>query len=274
MTHQLFSEQEHANKYHLYRPTYSEELYDRILEYYFDGKQTNEKIPLALDVACGSGQATVDLSNIDVSVNQLAYATPKDNVEYRCAKAEELTFLEDNSVDLVTIAVGLHWLDIEKFVREVQRILKPYTGVLAVWTYAAMMTLGNAAADAIYHEIEQIELFSYSNAKRWLSDDSYQSLLPLLPYPLTRRQYIIEQIHSTTLAYFLGLFETFSAVQAYRQQNGEEAFRKMLNSFGQKVLQCYATTKGENENGERLTYDTIRIKISYQIPLYLMKKKS
>jgi tRNA G46 methylase TrmB len=62
MSHQLFAGEDHTAKYRVYRPTYPKELFEQIRNYYFDGKDTNEKIPLALDVGCGSGQATVDLS--------------------------------------------------------------------------------------------------------------------------------------------------------------------------------------------------------------------
>ncbi len=66
---------------------------------------------------------------IDISANQIAHAIAKENIQYRCQKAEDLSFLEDNSVDLITIATTLHWLDIELFVEQVQRVLKPTRGV-------------------------------------------------------------------------------------------------------------------------------------------------
>lgn len=63
MTHQLFLGEDHSNKYLQHRPSYPKELFEYILNYYFNDKNTNEKIPLALDIACGNGQATVDLSS-------------------------------------------------------------------------------------------------------------------------------------------------------------------------------------------------------------------
>lgn len=63
MTECLFTSEDHTEKYRNFRPNYPDELYDEILNYYFNGQKTNEeKIPLAIDVGCGSGQATVDLS--------------------------------------------------------------------------------------------------------------------------------------------------------------------------------------------------------------------
>jgi ubiquinone/menaquinone biosynthesis C-methylase UbiE len=43
----------------------------------------------------------------------------------------EKTELKDNSVDLVVVAEALHWLEIDKFFAECDRILKP-GGVIAV----------------------------------------------------------------------------------------------------------------------------------------------
>ncbi len=63
MSDQLFAEEEHTIKYRLNRPGYPKELFDHIINYYFNDNQKNEKIPLALDVGCGNGQATVELSS-------------------------------------------------------------------------------------------------------------------------------------------------------------------------------------------------------------------
>ncbi len=62
MSRHLYDGEEHTTKYRLHRPNYPKELFEYIIHYYFNGKLTNEKIPVALDVGCGSGQATVDLS--------------------------------------------------------------------------------------------------------------------------------------------------------------------------------------------------------------------
>jgi len=44
------------------KTNYPKKLFEYIIDYYFNSKITNEKILFALDVECGSGQATVDLS--------------------------------------------------------------------------------------------------------------------------------------------------------------------------------------------------------------------
>jgi SAM-dependent methyltransferase len=201
----------------------------------------------------------------------LAHAIPKDNIEYRCHTAEDLAFVQSNSVDLITTATTLHWLDIEIFLQEAKRVLKPHTGVLAVWTYA-LGTLDNPIADAIYHEFHHVLLFSYWNMKRWLADDYYQSIVPLLPYKSTLRQYTIEHRTETTLGQFLGFIESLSACQTYRKQNGEQAFQDMLLTLRQKLIQCYIKTKLRNSNEENIDFDEIKMIVSSPVRLYLMKK--
>lgn len=63
MSQHQFDDEEHTAKYRLHRPGYPQKLYEHIRDYYFNGQRTDEKIPLALDVGCGNGQATVDLSS-------------------------------------------------------------------------------------------------------------------------------------------------------------------------------------------------------------------
>ncbi|UJR08507.1 hypothetical protein I4U23_012773 [Adineta vaga] len=278
MSHQLFEEQDHTSKYRLHRPGYPRQLFEYIINYYFHGKQINEQIPLALDVGCGNGQATIELSTfcdrvigIDVSANQIAHAISKDNIEYRCQKAEDLTFLQSDSVDLITIATTLHWLDIESFVEQVQRVLKPNTGVLAVWTYA-LGTLDNPTADAVYHEFNQVTLFPYWNSKRWLADDYYQSLLPLLPYKSTLVEYTIEKRIETTIGQFLGFIQTLSGLQTYRKEEGEQALHDLLERLRNKLAVCYIKTSDRRTNDENFDMNSIKMTVSSPIRLYLMRK--
>jgi ubiquinone/menaquinone biosynthesis C-methylase UbiE len=70
---------------------------------------------LALDVATGSGQVAVALSELfaavvgcDSSEGQLSHAVRRPNIRYVLAPAEELP-ADPGSVDLVTCAQALHW---------------------------------------------------------------------------------------------------------------------------------------------------------------------
>ena len=65
--------------------------------------------------------------------NRFALAYPHDKVDYHVEPAEHVS-LGDSSVDLVTVAVAIHWFNFDEFYREVRRVLKP-DGILAAWTY-------------------------------------------------------------------------------------------------------------------------------------------
>ncbi len=89
-----------------------------------------EPIPLALDVACGTGQSTVALKEIasrvvgtDVSREMLARAPRETGVRYVEASAEALPFAE-GSFQLITVALALHWFDPSRFLAEARRVLE------------------------------------------------------------------------------------------------------------------------------------------------------
>ncbi|KAF8058108.1 methyltransferase [Scenedesmus sp. PABB004] len=135
---QLFADAQQAASYAAHRPAYPPALYDAIAEFAGAGAPR----ALAVDVACGSGQATVALADayervvgLDGSAAQLARADrgARGNVEYAVGDAHA-TGLPDACADLVTVAQALHWFDPPRFYREARRVLKP-DGVLAAWTY-------------------------------------------------------------------------------------------------------------------------------------------
>ena len=99
-----------AASYAQYRPDYPSALYDTILR---QGKPPGQAV--ALDVATGSGQAARGLSQhfarviaLDHDAQQLQHAPSITNVAFVLGSAED-TKLEDQSVDLVAVAAGLHW---------------------------------------------------------------------------------------------------------------------------------------------------------------------
>ena len=49
----------------------------------------------------------------------------KPPIEYKVASAEDLSFIESNTVDLVTAGQAAHWFNHEKSFPELVRILKP-----------------------------------------------------------------------------------------------------------------------------------------------------
>ena len=97
-----------SQSYAQYRPEHPKELYAYLASITPDTS-------MAWDCGTGSGQAAVGLAEYfdsvyatDASAAQISAASPHDKVEYHVEPAEEVS-LPDTSVDLVTVAVAIHW---------------------------------------------------------------------------------------------------------------------------------------------------------------------
>lgn len=123
----------HSAAYRAARPAYPRGLFESVAA--LAGRRLH-----ALDVATGNGQAASGLAEFfervtatDPSPEQLAEAPPHPRITYTVAPAERLP-VDDESVDLITVAQALHWFDHAAFFAEVERVLVP-AGALAIWSY-------------------------------------------------------------------------------------------------------------------------------------------
>src|ERR1035437_6145012 len=112
---------DHADRYEAFRPTYPDTLFTYLASLV-------SSHDLAWDCATGNGQAAVALTPhfdavvaTDGSPQQIDRAHHHPKVTYLVAPAER-TSLRDASVDLVTVASALHWLDLPRFYVEVRRV--------------------------------------------------------------------------------------------------------------------------------------------------------
>ncbi|MGH7583530.1 MAG: class I SAM-dependent methyltransferase [Gemmatimonadales bacterium] len=110
----------------------------------------------AWDCACGSGQATLPMSErfqrviaTDPSDEQLRQAPPLPRVTWRVATAEE-SGLATASVDAISVGQALHWFDLTRFWDEVRRVLRP-GGVIVAWSYGLASVDDAAITQAIRH---------------------------------------------------------------------------------------------------------------------------
>lgn len=123
-----------AARYHRYRPRYHHLPLKQIRD--LVGKDFES----ALDVACGTGHSTVEISKIskrtfgcDASESMLSEARKHPGIEFVWANAEDLPF-ESASFDFINTSMGFHWFDQEKFLQEAKRVLKK-GGYLAIDSY-------------------------------------------------------------------------------------------------------------------------------------------
>ena len=179
---------------------------------------------LAWDCATGSGQAAVALGEhfarvlaTDASAAQIASARPHERVAYRVARAEA-SGIEDASVDLVTVAQALHWLDAGAFWSEVRRVLAP-RGAVAAWGY------GNPRLDDARADAELARFLEETVGPDWPPERA--TLLAgfrTLPFPFDEVADAprFELVRDWTLDELLGYASTWSATARHVERTGRD----------------------------------------------------
>lgn len=205
----------HAREYARYRPSYPPELFEYLAS-------LTPRLDLAWDVGTGSGQAALGLAAhfdrvvaTDASAEQLARAVPHERIEYRVERAEDVS-LPPGSVDLVTVAVAVHWFDFDAFYAAVRRAGARH-GVLAVWTYEASVI--DPGVDAVLHRYDWNVLAEYWNDRVRYIFDHYETL----PFPfeeLARPSF--ELVAEWDLAQLVGFMQSWSGSRRYMEQRGAD----------------------------------------------------
>ncbi|MCJ1308237.1 hypothetical protein MMC25_001890 [Agyrium rufum] len=140
-----------------FAPIYPPFLYATILKYHHGPRN------VCVDVGCGHGVVSQGFSphftkviGTDPSLGMIKQAQsiaasdpqfPK-NIRFREAKAEDLPFLEDESVDLVVAGQAAHWFDYPALFPELKRILRK-GGALAFIGYKDCVFIGHPKASDI-----------------------------------------------------------------------------------------------------------------------------
>jgi SAM-dependent methyltransferase len=236
-----------SGAYAHFRPTYPPPLFDWLAAV-APARQR------AWDCATGTGQAAVALAAhfsevvaSDASAAQLEAASPHPRVHYRLAAAESSS-LKADSIDLVTVAQALHWLDRPRFFAEVARVLRP-GGVLAVWSYGIPHLEGEAADAMLQHFYRDI-VGPYWPAEKALVENGYRDLaLPgeSLPAPSLGMEV------AWSLEQLLGYCSSWSASARYRAALGSDPIDRLRPAL--------AAAWGEAETQRRLLWP-LTVKVS------------
>lgn len=215
-----------ADGYRRFRPRYPAALFDALAD-------AAPSLGLAWDCCAGSGQASTDLASrfervvaTDASVAQIASmprAVHGKGPLWRAVGGAFPAPFPAGSVDLVTVAQALHWLDLEPFYAEVRRVAAP-GAVVAIWSYG-LFTI-NAEVDAVvstlYHDI----VGPYWPPRRRHVERGYRDLafpFPRLPIPA------LSMTASWDLRMLTGYLRTWSASKRWRDAH---AGRDPLESLG------------------------------------------
>lgn len=207
----LFVEQRSA--YARYRPHYPDALFEWIAKA-CDGHA------LALDIACGAGQASAPLCRhfeqvlaCDSSSAWLTASSFPEQVGRFTCDAEHLS-ITDDCLDLIVVAQALHWFASERFFAEVRRTLRQ-NGLFCAWCYGlASIT---PALDELIRHLHTEVLSNYWPEGRISVDNGYRDIAMPLPSIATPQQEIRLE---WSLEQLVGYLRTWSAVTAYEKHNG------------------------------------------------------
>jgi SAM-dependent methyltransferase len=204
-----------ADAYASFRPRYPNELFAWLAA-------NSPNTDSALDVACGSGQASQPLLAhfqqvlaCDASVEQLSASRELAGVQRFAADAKQLP-LANQSLDLIIVAQALHWFASADFFAEVQRLLRP-GGLFCAWCYGLMRI--DDAVDSVINRFYWQTLGGYWPSGRASIDAGYSDIhLPFaaIPVPAFAMQ------AQWSFEHLLGYLRTWSASQLWERKNGHD----------------------------------------------------
>jgi methyltransferase family protein len=204
-----------AADYARFRPRYPAALFDFLAK-------TAPARRLAWDCATGNGQVAQGLAvhfervfASDASAEQIRQAPHLPNVEFRVETAEASS-LSDASVDLVTVAQALHWLDLPRFYAELRRVACP-GALVAVWCYS-LLSCGPEIDEVVHHYYREV-VGPYWPAERSVVERGYRDL-PFPFDPVSAPALALEA--ELDLPEFVGYLGTWSSAERYRKALGRE----------------------------------------------------
>jgi len=205
---------ERAAGYASYRPHYTPELAQWIAS-------IAPARHLAWDAGCGSGQLSTLLGDrferviaTDASREQIAQAGPHPRVEYRVEPAERSS-LPDHSVDAISVAQAIHWLNLDEFYAEARRVARP-AGVIVLVAYGIAVI--DPAVDVVIDRFYSGDLDGYWPPERKHIETGYRDI----PFPFERVP-APQPMHLSVdwdIDQMLGYISTWSAVRAVDKAKG------------------------------------------------------
>lgn len=215
--HSLESFEDHFSKnaelYAKHRPSYPDGLFEYLVSV-SPGKTR------AWDCGTGNGQAAESLTKYfdrviatDASEEQIAQAADHPKITYKVEPAEQTT-IESGSVDLVTVAVAIHWFDFDPFYAEVRRVLKP-DGILAAWAY--YYPIISPKIDTLLKKFSR-QLTGYWPERFHYLDERYETL----PFPFKElNPPDFSMSAKWTLDQLCGFLTSWSATRRYIDSEGK-----------------------------------------------------
>nr|XP_039252543.1 uncharacterized protein LOC120329823 [Styela clava] len=143
----VYEDEDLAKIYAKYRLPYCSTILKEIMQFMREkspAKTQDGRYERMLDVGCGCGTLSTQMFSsyfqsilgVDISEAQIRQAkllNKSKNITFEVIHSLKFP-VEDNSIDLVTCGTSIHFLDIKKFEKECQRVLKP-GGLCAAYVF-------------------------------------------------------------------------------------------------------------------------------------------
>lgn len=224
-----------SNDYESARPVYPRELFEFL-------KRECYSTETAWDCACGTGQVSKSLVNYfnkvyasDINENQILNSFKSESVNFSVQKAEETTF-SDSFFDTVCVAQAMHWFNLEKYFREVKRVLKT-GGVFACWGYSFFKI--EPDIDKVVKEILLDPIKPYWSSRNKILWDKYKDVTFPFKHIQTPE---IEMNQIWTKSQLLDYVKTWSAYKRYMEDSSID----IGNIFMEKTRDIWPVDKERN----------------------------
>eukprot|EP00842_Homolaphlyctis_polyrhiza_P005385 jgi/Hompol1/5848/HPOL_004737-RA len=217
--------------YASFRPDYPPSLFAHILK--FHRSHPEAATDTALDVACGTGQASLGLTEsfksvigTDISEAMLASAAKHPKISYHLSRAERFPdVIAPGSIDLITVAEAAHWLDMPQFYANCAAALKP-SGTVAIWGYSYFTVDGHPELTQLHQEYAHGLLGPYWDKRRYLLDAHYSDpSFSTTPFSVFQRETFpsdssdIAMTKTWSITGIANYLRTWSAYKTYKEQN-------------------------------------------------------
>jgi SAM-dependent methyltransferase len=204
-----------SKEYARFRPRYPRGLFEWIASLV-------NRHELAWDCATGNGQAATGLADdfahveaTDANPEQLRHATPHPRITYREATADA-SGLAAAAVDVVTVGQALHWLPLDLFYAEVQRVTRP-GGALVAFGYH-LPGIGVPEVDRAMTHFHDVIVGPYWRPERQIVVDRLRTI----PFPFNE---IAAPPFEIRIPMSLGTFGDF-----LRTQSATERYKKVVGA--------------------------------------------
>jgi SAM-dependent methyltransferase len=264
-----------AAGYAAFRPQYPQKIFSTVLSYHEGPKS------FLLDLGCGHGLISRELSPsftrilaTDPSAVMIAQAqssTPSDsNITFREASAEDLSDVEDGSLDMVVAGQAAHWFDYSKMWPELKKKVRS-RGTVAFWGYKDNLFVDYPTATRILDHYcygpETMGKF-WEQPGRNILRDRYKAIVPPPEdwQDIERIEYepatsgsgsgkgTVLMHKKAKLGEIEGYVRTFSAYHNWMAQHTEEKAKKdggegdIVDEMFEKILEAEPEWKAQGEN--------------------------